>query len=300
MSKLPSKFIRQTIFFIGIVLLFAACEGRPKGVISQGEMVNVLTDIHKLDASMAVRGINYGQFDVKNEYYVSVLHKYGITQAQFDSSVVWYSRNPKSFDRIYDKVIHNLTDLQTDINKGKYHKIDSTELRKVRYTIWNKRYKYVLTEDSARTHLDFNIPDQNFMLGDIYTLRFLQKIAPADSSENKLIRFQINYVNGRIRGVIKKVQADGITRRYTLRIASIHPYKIKSISGELLGNSGYKGKQNVTVDSISLTRTFDSTKQDSLLKVLQKADPTHYPSFAIPVDTVQSKHRNIRLLILKK
>jgi hypothetical protein len=301
MKWLKNNFWRKTFILIGILILLAACNSRPKGVLSQHDMINVLTDLHKLDGSMNAKGLPYNQFDLKNEYYISVLQKYGITQAEFDSSLVWYSKNPKNFDKIYDKVLEQLTDLQNDINKGKYHPVDSTELAKIKIPIWNKQTKFSLTKDSARTHLNFEIPDQNFMLGDVYILKFLQRIAPEDSSTNPLIRFQINYANGRVRGVIKKTNNDGITRRFTLRISSIHPSKIKSISGELLGSTKYKGKLNATIDSISLTRIYDSRKQDSLLKVLQAADPAHYPGMTLPTNKIsQPKQKNIRVLILKK
>lgn len=302
MKRLQNNFWIKIIFIVGTIFLFAACNSRPKGVLNQNDMINILADLHQLDGSMSAKGLPYNQFDQKNEYYISVLTKYDITQAEFDSSLVWYSKNPKNFDKIYDKVIDRLTNLQNDINKGKYHFIDSTELAKIKIPIWNKRTKYVLTKDSARTHLDFEIHDQNFMLGDVYILKFLQRIAPEDSSTNQLIRFQINYVNGRVRGVIKKTHNDGLTRRFTLRISSIHPTKIKSISGELLGSSAYKGKLNAMIDSISLTRVYDSRKQDSLLKVMQVADPAHYPAINLPanVDLPQQKQKNIRVLILKK
>ena len=302
MKRLKSNFFGQIIFVVVIILLFTACNVRPKGVLNQNDMINVLTDLHKLDGSMTAKGLPYDQLDKKNEYYVSVLSKYGITQAEFDSSLVWYSKNPKNFDKLYEQVIVQLTDLQKNINKGKYHPVDSVELAKIKVNIWNKRTKYVLTKDSARTHLNFDIPDHNFMLGDVYILRFKQRITPEDSSKNKLIRFQINYVNGRVRGVIKKSYNDGLTRRFTLRISSIHPSKIKSISGELLGSSAYKGKLSVTVDSISITRVYNPLKQDSLLKVLQAADPSHYPVISLPIksDPLQPKQKNIRRLILKK
>jgi hypothetical protein len=105
-------------------------------------MESVLTDLHKLDGAMAAKGIAYAQWDQKNEYYVSVLKKHGINQAIFDSSVVYYNRDPKKFERIYDNVIKNLTDLQTDVNKGKYHDIDSSEIHKIKYNIWNGRTKW--------------------------------------------------------------------------------------------------------------------------------------------------------------
>ena len=291
----------SSIFLFTVLLLLTGCN-RPKGVISQSEMESVLTDLHKLDGAMAAKGIAYAQWDQKNEYYVSVLKKHGINQAIFDSSVVYYNRDPKKFERIYDNVIKNLTDLQTDVNKGKYHDIDSSEIHKIKYNIWNGRTKYVLTKDSARSRVKFEINDQGFMLDDMYTLRFLQRISPKDSSTNKLIRFQINYEDGYTHGIIKKVKADHVTRRYTLRIWSTHPYKVKSISGELLGSTVYKGKQDAMIDSITLMRMYDSRKQDSLRKVLELSDPKHYPPmFRAPIVPEPVKtQRNIRMLVLKK
>jgi hypothetical protein len=263
-------------------------------------MTEVLTDLHKLDGSLAAKGILYGKPDEKNAYYSSVLKKHGITQAQFDSSLVWYTKNPKKFDDVYIKVLENLTNLDNDIKKGKYHPVDSVELAKIKYNIWNKRFKYALTKDSARTRLDFEIPDQGFLLADVYVLKFTQRIAPEDSCDEPVIRFQINYLNGGVHGVVKTAYHDGITRRYMFRLTSTHPYKIKSISGQLLGSSAYKGKFNATVDSITLTRIYNPAKQDSIMKILQKTDSVHYKKPA-PVFVPQAiRTRNIRSLILRK
>jgi hypothetical protein len=290
------------ILILGIAMFFVACSRRPKGVMNEKGMVNILTDLHKLDGSLAAKELTYSDFDKKSVYYNSILSKYNITQAEFDSSLVWYSQDSKSFDHIYDKVIANLTDLQKDIKNGKYHLVDTTELLKIKINIWNKRTRYALTKDSSRTHLDFEIPGTDFMLGDTYELKFTQRIAPEDSCKKQLIRFQINYVDGRVLGLIKKVVNDSLTRRYRFRLWATHPAKIKSVKGELLGSSAYKGKLNAITDSIQLTRIFDANKQDSLLKVLQKVDPKHYPTPKIPevIHSEQPALKNIRRLILLK
>lgn len=280
--KLKNKLFISGIL-CGIFLIIAGCN-RPRGVLSQDKMADVITELHKLDGSLAAKGIGVDKINEKNEYYDAVLKKYGITRAEFDSSLTYYTKNPKKFERIYENVITNLTDLQKDINKGKYHQVDTTELHKIRYDIWNKARKYALTKDSARTKLSFEIPDQNFILGDVFTLKMLHRISKTDSSANKQIRLQINYKNGRTFGIIKKIQADGITRRITLRVKSVYPSKIKSISGEILGCSAYKGKQDILVDSISLMRMYDTSKQDSLMKILQKHDPKNYPKTSINRD----------------
>lgn len=265
-------------------------------------MVDVLTDLHKLDGSMNAKEISYSELSIKNDYYNSVLKKHDLTQAEFDSSLVWYSQNPKKFDKIYDNVIENLTNLESEINKYKYHPIDSTELAYSKLSLWNKQTKYTLTKDSARTHLDFEIPGENFMLGDVYVLKFIQRIGREDSCTEPFIRFQINYANGKIYRITKPASHDGVTRRYTFRLPAIQPSKIKSISGQLLGSKAYKGKLNATIDSITLTQVYKPAAQDSLLKVLQKTDPKHYPTYIQPTDSTEIKtlHRNIRLLILKK
>ena len=37
-------------------------------------------------------------------YIESVFKKHGITQAEFDSSMVWFTRNPEVLTKIYEKV----------------------------------------------------------------------------------------------------------------------------------------------------------------------------------------------------
>lgn len=42
----------------------------------------------------------------------AVFKKYGTTQAAFDSSMVWYTRNTEVLSKIYDKVRKRLKDEQ--------------------------------------------------------------------------------------------------------------------------------------------------------------------------------------------
>ncbi len=94
---------------IGLVLCLTACAIRPDDVLSADKMEDVLYDIHRTDGIMYVQGYEHGQYDKKGKYYQVVLTKHGITQAQFDSSLVWYTDHPKRFDKIYPKVIERLT-----------------------------------------------------------------------------------------------------------------------------------------------------------------------------------------------
>ena len=68
-------------------------------------MRDVLIDLHKTDGLLQVCGYQHGYDETRNIYYAMVLEKHGITQAQFDSSLVWYTANPQLFDKIYPKVL---------------------------------------------------------------------------------------------------------------------------------------------------------------------------------------------------
>lgn len=285
------KSIAPLILFIGFALFLSACDGPPKGVLNSNKMADVLVEMHKTDASLSEKGLTFSYYSKKAPYYNYILKKYGISQAEFDSSLVWYTKNPQRFDNVYDNVISQLTALQKDIYKGKYHSIDSTEIGKIKLDIWNKRTRYVLTKDSARTRLDFEIKNDNLLFGDMYVLKMLLYIAREDSCTKQHIVLRINYFNGKTDSTYQVAHNDGITRRYTFRMPANKKLKIKSISGQLLGSLVYKGVLHATVDSIRLMREFKPAMRDSLSKMVQKADTTNYnkPSVLKPVFPVHPK-----------
>ncbi len=90
-----------------IVLLAAVCMVgcRPRGVLSSSQMRDVIYDLHKADAVLSVAGYAQGGYaEESKECYRSVMEKHGITQAEFDSSLVWYTNHPSFFDKIYPKL----------------------------------------------------------------------------------------------------------------------------------------------------------------------------------------------------
>lgn len=281
------------VSILGFILLLSACGGRPKDVLNQSDMAEVLVDMHKADALLNDGGQNYGPNFNKAPYYKYVLKKHGITQAEFDSSLVWYTKNPQKFIMVYNNVMTELTAFQKEIKNGKYHPVDTLAASIIKINIWTKRTKYILTKDSTRTHLDFKIPYQGFMFGDVYVLRFLQRIAPEDSCKKQRAILRIHYQNGKTDSVYKTAYHDSLLRRYTFRFPAIHKLKIKSISGELLGSSVYKGKLNATVDSISLIREFNYKMQDSIRKMVEKADPTNYDAIRKPTPPEKNPGKQI-------
>lgn len=94
--------------FVVLSVLLSACTVRPHNVLSSKEMENVLYDLHRTEGILQAKGYGYNRDEENAGYYEAVLRKHGVTQAQFDSSLVWYTDNPRRFDKIYPKVIDRL------------------------------------------------------------------------------------------------------------------------------------------------------------------------------------------------
>lgn len=106
------RYIAKILFLVALLAAFVGC--RPRGVLSNREMRDVLYDLHRADGAIQVAGYNYGHSQELASYYKSVLDKHGVTQAEFDSSLVWFTDNPQIFNKIYPRVIDML---QVDMDR---------------------------------------------------------------------------------------------------------------------------------------------------------------------------------------
>jgi hypothetical protein len=275
-KKLTMKINKSLSFFLvcaGITFIMTACNGRPSGVMSRGEMVDFLTDLHKLDGALNAKDMGNAQ-DRKNLYYYNaLLKKHGITQQQFDSSLVYYTRNPKKFERIYIAVIDNLTALQKDVTAHKYHPVDSAALRYSVLDLWQKDRKMVYTKDSVRKQLAFTIKNAPLNWQDTYVLSFLQKTSLKDSSDGKYVVIRVHYSDKVVDSIYTRRFADTLTRRFTIRIKADRKKSVDSISGKIVGYKRFKGTMNTRVDSIKLLRLYDAVAQDSLRTALMPPPP---------------------------
>ncbi|MDO9154187.1 MAG: DUF4296 domain-containing protein [Paludibacter sp.] len=286
-----SSTLHYLICFTFFTFVMISCNNRPSVVINQGKMVSFLTDLHKLDGALSVKGLGATQDRENIYYYNALLLKYGITKDQFDSSLVWYTKNPKKFEKIYVKVLLHLNEEDSVVKKRIMVYEDSIKYAIKRFNLWNKPVKMLLTKDSARTSVDFEIVSTELFSQDIYELKFLHRIAPSDSCLNQRSVFRIHFANGETDSIFTNTHNDSVLRRYKLRLVARYNLKVERLTGSLLGSSTYKGVQNALLDSISLIHEFSpKTHEKMRLELKQlKAD-------SIKIDSLQkidSLHRRL-------
>ena len=91
-----------------LLVTFSSCVMRPDNVLSKRKMADVLYDLHRTDGIIVVKGYQFNHDAEQVALYQYTLDKHGVTQAQFDSSLVWYTDNPKRFNKIYPVVLKRL------------------------------------------------------------------------------------------------------------------------------------------------------------------------------------------------
>ena len=88
---------------LACIVLVGCKPKRPKGILSEGKMEKVMVDYH-LAQGMA-EAANEGDLEATRYKYIqAVFKKHHITEAEFDSSLVYYFENSEKFFEIYKNV----------------------------------------------------------------------------------------------------------------------------------------------------------------------------------------------------
>lgn len=103
MLHLMKRILANSILIIGIIALLAACSGeRRVDVLPASKLEAVLYDYHL--AQVLVNDLPSNQRYKKDLYFGYVYDKHGVTEAQIDSSLVYYARYPEGLSEIYENL----------------------------------------------------------------------------------------------------------------------------------------------------------------------------------------------------
>jgi len=91
---------------------------KPDDLISNGKMVNILYDLHLSEAFSDYYKENNRKNNKENkngktafssnDFYKSVLDKYGISDSTLSASIIYYSTFPKKYEKLYAQVCERI------------------------------------------------------------------------------------------------------------------------------------------------------------------------------------------------
>lgn len=91
-------------------------------------MARILADIYTADAILQECTSKGAKDKTIEQTYHTVLSHYGLTKVEYDSAVAWYSRQPKKFASVYERVVAILSTREAMI-KEVAERVDSLEKR---------------------------------------------------------------------------------------------------------------------------------------------------------------------------
>lgn len=286
---------KNRIQWYSVILLafcLAACQvKRPKTVLPDAKMENLLYDYHI--AKAMGEEVPYNESYKRVLYIESVFKKYGITQADFDSSMVWYARNPETLTKIYEKVNLRLKAERDGIN----HLIalrdnkPKESLPGDSIDVWIWQHIYQLTGMPLDNKLTFTLPsDTNFYDRDTlrWSVRFRFHNGVPDSIHAPLMAMQILYEkNDSVVSAIQKIKNAGIE---TISLSADTLGKIKEVRG-FIYYPMQTSQQPLLADRISLMR-YHAT--DSL--VIAPKDSLQQAADSIGKDSIKKKPAEVKTI----
>lgn len=111
-----SRNILRISLIFTLLLGFGSCH--KKMPLNQEQFTALLLDMHRVDGTLAVNRTSRGSSDLRNyAYYNDLFKKYGITRADFDSCMYYYSAQTVLFSKMYEVIIDSLNKQLTAVDK---------------------------------------------------------------------------------------------------------------------------------------------------------------------------------------
>lgn len=243
--------------FLTLLVLVFSCEPQvPSTYIQPDVFEDILYDYHLADA-MADDEQNEGDNSYNAYLYrQAVLKKYSVTQADFDSSLVYYMRHSDRLQKIYQNLSDRFGDAALslgasadEINRfGDIENGDTTN-------VWTGSTSYILMPDAPYNVMTFEVEaDTTYHEGDKIIFSFNTDFLYKDGRKNATAMLAVQYNGDSIVNRSTRISSNMNT---TLTIPDNEHLGIKSIRGFVyLDKADNMNKKNTNQEGNSLRLMF--------------------------------------------
>ncbi len=258
-KRLPDLII--SFIFISCFFLTGCKKGMPKEIIPPANMEEILYDYHM--ARAMADELPYDDRYKQPLYYEYVFNKHNTTQATFDSSMVWYSRNTGELSKIYEKVNARLKSQQQYVDDllALQENRPKTSLPGDSIDVWYDKRIYKLNSNIFSNKLTFVLPaDTNFKVHDklVWKANYIFLPFRNDYQDSARMSLSIRFENDSLISTEKTITSSGLD---SLVLTSDSTFKLKEIQGFIyyLGED----KKELLLSNLQLMR-YHRTLTDSI------------------------------------
>jgi hypothetical protein len=254
-------------FILIFLLMLCGCKNNrvPKGFPNPNKMAEMLTDILILESTMQY-GRDY-QISTKDSYgyYRNALAKYGYTYEEYDSIRKWYVANTSLYQKVYEKVIINLSKRDTEIGllldkeKEELKKQDSLlSTERAKSELWKLADTIVVSPtDTIDKRIPFTIYADTLDLSGMLRLSAQYKFLNNDESKKPQMMLNVLYIDTTSDTLYKDIPHSFQQKTAILDLFLYENKKVTKINGYLLWQDSLINA-SVEINSISLRIFKDS------------------------------------------
>lgn len=208
-------------------LLVACKPSVPSQYIAPDELEEVLYDYYVSQAMADVKNDDGRMGYHRRMYFLAVLKKHGLTEAEFDSSMVYYYRRADYLRKIYSH-------LQERMEREVSGTTVTSVVHKYRIggdtaDIWRDKRATMLCPSIPYNRYDFELKaDTSFRKGDSYLLTFNTDFLYQSGSKDATVCVAVKYENDSIATFYQNVTFSGLAQ---LRIPPEKNEKVRNMRG---------------------------------------------------------------------
>ncbi|MDR1675652.1 MAG: DUF4296 domain-containing protein [Tannerella sp.] len=155
------------VCFVATVL--AACSRTPDGIIPEKKMQRVMVDIQLAEAMIHMEPNTYPTYAERRALYRTVFRKHQLTEAEYDSSMIWYGKHLDRYMRIYNLALADLKVQMDAIGDVKPDIVPTSNADSLDLWIFRKYYEFSPLSLSNRVIFDLR-PDDPYSSGSAFVL----------------------------------------------------------------------------------------------------------------------------------
>lgn len=272
-----------------LALPFAGC--KPE-TIPDRDMVKILAEVFITDAIVSTSHYSY-KFSKRDsiEYYRPIYSQLGYSDKQFARSIDFYLNNPKEFDRVLDKVVNYLAQIEAEhkakMTQDKVEKVDTVKFARDPNNLWELKEAYAFPADGDQDSVFFRIP----IMGDgNYRLTAKVKVLPNDESIDPYASIWFARDSSGIRYNVLKQQYSKSARDMGLSLTlTLKDSTYTHIEGVIMGHVEQDGdwKKFAQVSNIRLAFTPFAPLRPDMRRVPMEIDTSYSRVRALELEEVE-------------
>lgn len=247
----------SALYVILLVLMTVGCKPKvPSKLVQPDDLEDILYEYH-LAQSMARNEHTLDASYNQTKYFLAVLEKHHVSEAVFDSSLVYYCTHAERLKEIYANVYERLANDAKklgasvgDINRySQYSETGDTA------NIWRDETAMLLIPHPTKNRFDFVIKaDSTFKVGDSFMFQFVAEHIWQSGSKDAIVCIKTIYEKDSVLQSVNHVSMSGISQ---LRVPSNTTLNIKELRGFIYlpqGEDNNEVRRLMFINQIQLIR----------------------------------------------